>query len=198
METGALRFLLACVLAVLVTSACSKEPEKLRPPKEELKTTQNPEKPKPALPAQQLSEVRYTQTKEGKLMWELVADSVEQALEGPTRLDDVKITYYSDEGRAVAVVADSGVYESQTGDILLRGNVVVTTSDGNRLHADSLAWNQRAETLTGKGGVTISTGTSVLKGTMFELKPSLETFQIYQVSGTIHQEDLKLQEELNL
>jgi LPS export ABC transporter protein LptC len=196
MKTGAARFLLALIVAALVTAACSKKPEKLKPPQEDVKAAETAEKP--AALAQQLSEVRYTQTKEGKLQWELVAKSVEQALEGPTRLSDVKMTYYSDEGRTVVVTANSGVYGSRRGGVVLRGNVVVTTSDGNQLHSDVLTWNQRTETLKGKGDVTISTGKSVLKGTKFELKPSVETFRIYQVSGVIHREDMRHQEDMNL
>jgi LPS export ABC transporter protein LptC len=175
----------------LLDTSCSKKPEKLVIEEESVGPKEK-QAAQPAGLAQHLQDVRYSQSKGGRLQWELAAKSVEQAGDGPTRLEEVKATYYSDDGRVTVVTADSGMYNAATGNANLQGNVTVATSDGNRVTTDALVWNQAKELLKGEGVVTMSRGNSVIKGRGFELSPEAETFKIYKVEGTIHQGDMNL------
>ncbi|MBI4830140.1 MAG: LPS export ABC transporter periplasmic protein LptC [Candidatus Lindowbacteria bacterium] len=182
-------FLLVLALTASVLISCDGKPEKLAPEKEVGELSQ-PEAKKPPELVQQLQDVRYSQTKDGKLQWELAAKSVQQVMEGPTRMQDVKMTYYAADGKFTVLTADSGVYNSATNDAVLRGNIAVTTSDGSTVKTDALAWVQKAGVLRGKDNVTITRGRSVIRGNGFELSPEHETFKIYHVQGTIRGGDI--------
>jgi LPS export ABC transporter protein LptC len=177
-------------VSLLALVSCSSKPEKLVPPEDDARLSSVEEAERPVELVQELRDVRYSQSKEGGLQWEMVASSVEQTADGPTNLENVKITYYSDDGRVTVLTADSGLYEDSTRNAALRGNVVVMTSDGNSLRTDALTWNQQSELLEGEGYVTMTRGESVIKGRKFELSPEDETFRIYNVEGTVHQEDM--------
>lgn len=179
-------------VSLLALVSCSGKPDKLVPPEATAPSPAVEEAEEPVGLTQELRDVRYSQSKEGRLQWEMVASSVEQTAGGPTNLEDVKITYHSDDGRVVVLTADSALYEDATRNAVLRGNVVVTTSDGNSLRTDALTWNQQSELLEGEGYVTMTRGESVIKGRKFELSPEAETFRIFNVEGTIHQEDMNL------
>ena len=142
--------------------------------------------------AQELRGVKYSESKEGRLQWELVAETVKQADEGPTDLEDVKITYYSDDGRVTVLTADTGRYEGAERNAVLRGNVVVRTSDGSSLMTEAIRWNQQAEMLKSEDDVIMRRGDSTIEGKGFELSPGLETFRIFNVGGTIRQGDVDL------
>lgn len=176
---------------VLALASCSDEPKKLAP----IATLEKPTaESKSSLPdiAQQLHQVRYTQSKGEKLQWELQADQVDQTLDGPTNLNKVKITYYSDDGKVTILTADSGQYNTVTRDAALQGNVVVEVSDGSKMTTEALKWSQSEELLRGEGDVTMIRGDSIVEGVGFELSPNLETFEMFSVKGIIRQGDVEL------
>jgi len=189
------RLFLILFLAVLSLISCSNKPEKLAPEADNNARTDEHiagSTGESADITQELHGVKYSESKEGRLQWELVAESVRQSGDGPTDLEDVTITYYSDDGRITVLTADSGQYESVERNAVLRGNVIVKTSDGNSLMTEAIKWNQQAETLRSEDEVIMQRGGSMLKGSGFELSPYLETFRIYNVEGTIRQGDMDL------
>lgn len=180
---------IVCGLAV-VLAACGRRPEKLvAEPESETSST---EKVGHADLARELSDIKYSQSKNGKVEWELQATGVQQALDGPTVLQQVKITYYSTDGRITVVTADSGTYDTKTKDAQLQGNVVVTTSDGATLATDSIKWDQGAGLLTGPGDVKITRSDSIIEGKGFQLSPEAETATLFQVKGVIRRGEMKL------
>ncbi len=183
--------LFIALFILIALGSCSDEPEKLALPSTAERVPEQETGVSLEI-SQELQDVRYIQSKGGRLQWELVAKSVEQMMEGPTKLNDVRMTYYAEDGGTVVVTGDSGVYEPDTRNALLRGNVVVETSDGRRMRADVLKWDQEAGTLDGEGNVRITSGGSIIKGKRFHLLPELETFKIYQVEGIVHKEDMDL------
>ncbi len=183
----AVLLILLAATASAVFHSCGKAPKKL----EIEKTEAAAEDTEPAGIAQKLSGVKYTQSKDGKLEWELTATGVQQALEGPTQLQQVKITYFGDPDKITVVTADSGEYETATKNARLHGNVLVKMTDGTSLSASALVWDQATRLLTGEGQVKISQGNSIIQGTGFELSPEAETIQLFQVNGVIRQEEKK-------
>ena len=182
--------LLCGSVAMLELAACSKKPAKL------VEDTE-PEKPvedtdiQPARFGQELRSVRYAHSKNDKLQWELMAKFVEQVEDEATNLEDVKITYFGDDGIISVLTADEGRYENATQNAMVHGNVVLTRSDGDRVETDTLRWNQKKELLEGEGDVTITRRRTVIKGKGFELSPSRETFRILNVEGVIHRGDIE-------
>jgi LPS export ABC transporter protein LptC len=170
--------------------ACGRAPEKLvvEPDSETASTG----KPNLADLAQELKDIKYTQSKDGKTEWELQAQGVQQALDGPTELQRVQITYYADDARVTVVTAETGIYETKTHDAELRGNVVVTTSDGATFSTDSLKWDQANGLLSGQGEVRITRGGSTILGKGFQLAPDAESVTLFQVEGVIRQGEMKL------
>lgn len=180
---------IAFVPMLFASVSCDRKPEKLVPEKEtEELSRQAPEEPIGL--AQQLQDVRYSQTKDGRLQWELTAKSVQQVMEGPTSMQNVTMTYHAADGKATVLTADSGAYDNASNNATLRGNILVKTSDGSSVRTDTLEWNQKAGVLKGAGDVTIAKGRTVVQGKGFELSPEIETFKIYHVQGTIHRGDI--------
>jgi len=177
------------IAAIVVLVSCGDKPQKLAVEPDAGEPGRNAGEPSPQV-SQELQGVRYSHSKGGNLQWELEANSVAQVMDGPASLEEVKITYYSDDGGVVVLVADSGEYEDSTRNATLRGNVVVTTSNGDSLKTDALKWNQQEERLRGEGGVTMSRGHSIINGSGFELFPEIETVTIYDVDGIIRQGDV--------
>ena len=183
--------LMLAVLVAFIHISCSDKPEKLV-------VRENAEKPEEAETssligvAQQLQDVKFSQSKGDKLLWKLAAKAVEQVADGPINLETIEITYYSDDGRITVVTADTALYDDAERNARLEGNVKVRTSDGGRVETAAIQWDQETQILTGDGLVTISKGSSTLTGTGFELHTSEESFKIYQVGGVLHKGDAKL------
>jgi LPS export ABC transporter protein LptC len=191
MNRGSRLLLFLCCAATLAPVSCSDKPEKLAVEAE----AEKPAEKKNASPtefAQELQGVTYSQSKGDRLQWELVAKSIEQVMDGPTNLKDVKVTYYSDDGKVTVLTADEASYEDATRNTTLHGNVVITRSDDSTLSTDFLKWHQEEEMLRGEGSVMIERGESIIKGKGFELSPTRETFNIFHVEGIIHQGDMEL------
>jgi len=142
--------------------------------------------------AQELSNIKYTQNKDGRLQWELTAAGAQQALDGPAKLQQVKITYFSANGKTTVVTGDAGTYDTATNSAQLLGNVLVSSSDGMSLSTDSLQWDQKTELLSGSGEVRISRDQSVVRGRGFELSPEDESLKIFEVNGVIHKKEMNL------
>jgi len=185
-----LLILLIGSVATFALAACSKKPEKLVAESEFEKPVKKADVPLAGF-GQELQSVRYAHSKDDKLQWELIAKFVEQVEDGSANLEEVKITYYSDDGTITVLTADKGLYESATQNAMVHGNVIVTRSDGDRVNTDTLRWNQQEERLEGEGNVTITRRSTVIKGKGFELTPSRETFRILNVEGVIHKGDIE-------
>ncbi len=181
----------ALVLAAFFQISCGGKPEKLG-----ADNAGQGAAPAPASPmieiAQQLEDVRFSQSRGDRLLWKLEAKAVEQAADGPIGLERVEITYYSDDGRVTVLTADAGLYDGAARNAALKGNVTVNTSDGGRVETSEVEWDQEQQLLTGEGEVTISRGASSITGTGFELHPTEETFKIHQVGGIIYRGDMDL------
>ena len=189
---GAFRFSFTVFIVLsLACISCDSKPDRLTAPKdvegvgEEAATS-------PIEIAQELQDVRFSQSKGDRLQWKLEAKTVEQVAEGPISLESVEITYYSDDGRVTALTADIGQYDASGRSATLKGNVVVKTSDGGRVETGAIHWDQEKQALTGEGEVKISKSDSEINGRGFELLINDESVTIYQVDGIIHKGDVNL------
>ena len=181
----------AFIILSLFCISCDSKPDRLSEPKDVEEAGEEASAPAIEI-AQELSDVRFSQSEGGKLQWKLEAKTVEQIAEGPISLERVEITYYSDDGRVTALTADKGQYDSSARNATLKGNVVVTTSDGGRVETEAIHWDQDRQALKGESQVKISRNNSQINGRGFELLTEDESFTIYQVDGIIHRGDVSL------
>jgi len=191
MRNLALLFFLFVLTAALAPVSCSDKPEKLTAHD----SFEEPETTHPAPPlevTQELQDVRYSQNKGNKLQWQLVARTVAQTADGPINLESVEITYYGDDDRVTVITADTGLYDGDGRNAMLRGNVTVTISDGGRVETAEVLWDQEAQTLSGDGEVAITRGGSTIRGKGFELLTETETVRIYRVDGVIQRGEMGL------
>jgi len=97
--------------------------EKTQPPKADLK----------------LHTVHYTETDHGRMVWELVADSVQVFIDDlSTVFENTQVTFYGARGQLYKLSAKRGVLENATKNITISGDVLGTTSAGDTIKTDSL------------------------------------------------------------
>jgi LPS export ABC transporter protein LptC len=106
-----------------------------------------------------LEEIHYVETKGDKKEWELMAKSGQHfRQEDYTTLQDLTVTFYADKGRIITLKGDEGSMKGRK-EIEVRGNVVITSSDGYRVTTNSLRYEEEKQriftedplTLEGKG-----------------------------------------------
>ena len=127
---GVLLILALIVGGFLILSTRHERPaevnlEQARPPEADLK----------------LHSIHYTETDNGRMVWELVADSAQFFKdELSTVLENAKVTFYGAEGQVFTLEAERGTLENTTKNITIRGNVLGTTGVGDTIRTDSLLY----------------------------------------------------------
>jgi LPS export ABC transporter protein LptC len=117
-----------------------------------------------------VKEVRIEE-ESGKVRWRLTA---EQALiyderdAGRTELRRVNVEV-EEPGRTWTIVGDEGQYLQKEKKIELRGNVIVTASDGLRLETDVLRWSGEERRLWTDAPVVLSGRNGVVRGRTLEV-----------------------------
>lgn len=90
-----------------------------------------------------------TEEKNGVKLWEMSADKIK--IDSVTQLaefDKVDGKFYQSDGKVLKLTANKGVYNQQTRDVHIEGEVVVIDSDGAKLTSKNLDWNNNEESLT--------------------------------------------------
>ena len=89
-----------------------------------------------------VEDVRYFGTRDGRMEWELEADSATRFKgEDITVFDTVKMIFYPEDGSPYTFTGKKGRYSEKTGEIELSGDVVVVSSeDGYKLKTDVLRY----------------------------------------------------------
>lgn len=102
--------------------------------------------------------------------WRLRADLAQIfEHEGRTTLRNLAVTLEEPE-RTWTVVGDEGELFSESKNVEIRRNVVVTSSDGLRLDTSVLRWDAPRQRLWTDAPVTLSRGASVVTGSGLEVK----------------------------
>ena len=107
----------------------------------------------------------------GKVRWRLTAEQAlmwEQKGAGRTELRQVSVEVEEPE-RSWKIVGDEGVYLQKEKKIELRGNVVVTSSDGLRLETEVLRWHGDERRLWTDSPVMLTAPGGVVRGRSLEL-----------------------------
>lgn len=92
-----------------------------------------------------LEEIHYVETKGDKKEWELRAKSGQHFRQDDyTTLQDLTVTFYAEQGRIITLRGDEGSMKGRK-EIEVRGNVVITSSDGYRVTTDSLRYEEEKQ-----------------------------------------------------
>jgi LPS export ABC transporter protein LptC len=163
--------ILGCVL-VFLSVVVSLLVAKSRGPK-----LQSPE-PAQSKADYRIKEVHLQEEDRGGGRWQLDAEYGE-IFEGQGRTVMKKVTVRIDQrARAWTVSSDEGELVRDTKDVELRGNVVVTSSDGLRLETNRLHWVAREQRAWTDDPVTIRRGGVVVEGQGFESRVNDEATRI--------------------
>ena len=92
-----------------------------------------------------LEEIHYVETKGDKKEWELRAKSGQHFRQDDyTTLQDLTVIFYAEQGRIITLRGDEGSMKGRK-EIEVRGNVVITSSDGYRVTTDSLRYEEEKQ-----------------------------------------------------
>lgn len=123
--------------------------------------------------------IRLVEDKHGKKTWELEAKSIEQYQDKNVMvLEDVKLTFYSKDGRTFVVSGKEGRVYQDSRDMELSGNVVLTSSDGYRLRTHSVAYHHEERRVTSSDAVELEGEQIWLKGKGMLVDTESRTFKI--------------------
>jgi LPS export ABC transporter protein LptC len=90
---------------------------------------------------QRLEKIHFVEEKQGKKIWELEAKTVYQYQEqNLLLLEDVKVVFYSKDGRSFILTGNKGKVYQDSKDMELTGNVVFTSTDGYQLKTQSMVY----------------------------------------------------------
>jgi len=161
---------------ILGLSSCGKE--KLEKPKVSGRKS---------FPEQAIENFTLTHTSQGEKKWELEADRAEiYKREGKTIVQKLKIKFY-DQGKITSVlIAREGELHSQSGDMEVRGDVVVTSEEGTTLKTESLKWDANRNKIVTDDLVRQEKGDTIITGQGLESDPELEKVVIKKNVKVIH------------
>ncbi len=127
----------------------------------------------------ELSMVRYTGTRAGRLAWELNADSVKVSKEQDVAaLTAVKAAFYAAGGAVYRLTANTGRLKEAEGVIDAAGGVVVESGKGERFASDRLRYTIKSREITSKDRVEVSSSGMNITGSGLVVDVENERFSI--------------------
>jgi LPS export ABC transporter protein LptC len=104
-----------------------------------------------------LDNIDYTETRGDRRFWRLQADSVaHEAQRKEVNLENVRMTVY-DQGELgdIELTGQSGKWFSETGNIVLTGDVVAKSDQGLALYCQELFYDNKAEMIVSESPVRL-------------------------------------------
>jgi LPS export ABC transporter protein LptC len=115
-----------------------------------------------------LQKIHYTDTKEGKKRWDLIAEKVEyDKIRDLTLFSDVKMDIFS-KGKSdgkLTLRADRAIYSNNTGDVEAEGNVTAVNEAGMRFETGHVRYESSSSRIDTQDLVKITNGKITVVGT---------------------------------
>ncbi len=167
-------------LIILGLSSCGKE--------EPQKTKITGEK---SFPDQAIQDFTLTHTNQGEKEWELEAERAEvYDKEGKTIVHKLKLKFYEQGKVASVLTARRGEISSPSGDIEVKGDVVVTSQkEKMTLNTNSLKWDARRNRIFTDDFVRQEKVDTIVTGQGLESDPELERLVIKKDVKVIHKSE---------
>jgi LPS export ABC transporter protein LptC len=126
-----------------------------------------------------LEKIRLVEDKHGRKTWELEAKAAQQNNDQNIMiLEEIKVTYYTEEGRSIVVTGKQGKVHQNSKDMELVGDVKLTSSDGYTLKTNSLSFSHEKKKVTTPDVVEIEGDQMHLVGTGMQVDMEAQTFKI--------------------
>lgn len=98
----------------------------------------------------------YTHVENGVKKWSLKANGARyEESTGKVFLKEVKIKFFQDDGKAISLRSDQGVYQQKNQEVTLTGNVVGNTSDGTQLLTTVITYREKDKVADTDAEVTV-------------------------------------------
>jgi len=128
-----------------------------------------------------MKKFEVVETMKGGILWRLRADSAD-VYEDTTLIYDVDISFYDADGEISSILTSDSGYIFPSGDMLAKGNVVVTSMESGRiLKTETLFWRQEKEKIMSEDSVTIIVEDGIVEGDGFESDPNLTKIKIRKI-----------------
>jgi len=103
-----------------------------------------------------LEKIRFVEEKQGRKTWELEAKLIHQYQDQNTMvLEDVRVTFYTKEGRSFVISGKKGKVHQDSKDMELVGDVELASSDGYLLKTHSISYRHSERKATTSDPVEI-------------------------------------------
>lgn len=113
---------------------------------------------------------RYSGEGDGRLKWELEADSAISYDDAKmVELDGVRLIFYSEDGNSYVMKSSKGVYNESDGKIDVSGGVTLVSDDGYSLSADAMSYLIRSRQVVSASRVVIDSGSMNVRGLGLEM-----------------------------
>ncbi|MDO8426693.1 MAG: LPS export ABC transporter periplasmic protein LptC, partial [Deltaproteobacteria bacterium] len=113
-----------------------------------------------------IEKIHYSGTKEGRVEWELFADSAKRTkAEDLTIFETLKVIFYAKDGTPYTLNAKEGRLREAAGEIYALGDVTVDSQAGYTLKAQSLKYAIKSKEITSEGPVEITSEAMDMVGT---------------------------------
>ncbi len=90
-----------------------------------------------------LKQIQYTETRDGRRSWSLVADSAAHNLgEGSARIDNIRMTFFDDKLGDLRLQADHGTLATEAREVSAFGQVKVSNPRGYAFFTDKLTYRE--------------------------------------------------------
>lgn len=128
---------------------------------------------------QRLERIRFVEEKHGKKTWELEAKAISRYQDqNIMMLEDVKVTYYSKDGRSFIITGNQGKVYQDSKDMELIGNVLCTSSDGYRFKTHSISYRHSSKKVTSSDKVELEGEQLRLTGKGMLVDMESKTFKV--------------------
>jgi LPS export ABC transporter protein LptC len=112
-----------------------------------------------------LQEINFVQVKEGVKLWELKAEAVEyQQPQNVVSFKKVTLSYFPKSDKPIILVGNRGKLDTQTKNIFLEGEVVISTPEGYELKVPYLTYREDNREISSEGAFTFKSPEILLDG----------------------------------
>lgn len=129
---------------------------------------------------------KITETKDGKVIWEMTADSIEVVAETKlANMNNVKCKYYTEDGKIAYLYGEKAVYNQANDDVDLMNDVKMLSTDGYVLNCNKVTWIAKKQKLNLDGEVKMKNIPQRVQATGDKMEIS-ENFNVFKVKGKAH------------
>ena len=168
-------------LVIIIIHSCSNDPELV---KEFIAT--------PNSPVEIIKGAEMLHTENGALKIKIIATTVKRFKEIQPQLvfsNGLKVIFYNDSASVRSVLIAVNAEVDEMNNIMIASdNVVLTSSEGNKLETQELIWDEKKNKIYTDKKVVITTGKEVIEGEGFESNRDFSEYSISKIHGTFNLE----------